>query len=126
MEALLADHDEGRLLDTRQQMTITGLWHVVGLMNSGKSTLLDLIAFIVAQRAGKVGFVLASGSDVYAKVSFLRALGIDAVPIFGRTRQGVHTDRYWRSVLHDGDTTCPVGSDPAAAFADDQCLRASS
>ncbi|MFD8562957.1 hypothetical protein ACFV1N_37265 [Streptosporangium canum] len=121
MEALLTDHAGGRLLERQPQMTIDGLWHVVGLMNSGKSTLLDLIAFIVAHRRGKVGFVLASGSDVYAKVSFLQAVGVDAVPIFGRTREGLHKDRYWRSLLHDGATTFPTGVDRAAAFADDQC-----
>ncbi|MEU5281079.1 hypothetical protein AB0G87_32265 [Streptomyces asoensis] len=121
MEALLADHTEGHLLDQQWRMTIDRMRHVVGLMNSGKSTLLDLIAFIVARRGGKVGFVLASGSDVFAKVSFLQALGIDAVPIFGRTREGIHKDRFWRSLLHDGETTFPTGLDPAAAFADDQC-----
>ncbi|MEU9026798.1 hypothetical protein AB0D46_04515 [Streptomyces sp. NPDC048383] len=121
IEALLADHVAGRLLERPRQMVIDGLWHVAGLMNSGKSTLLDMIAYIVARRGGKVGFVLASGGDMYAKVSFLRALGVDAVPIFGRTREGVHKDRYWRSLLHDGDTTFPTGLDAAAAFADDQC-----
>ncbi|GAA2509527.1 hypothetical protein GCM10010406_52470 [Streptomyces thermolineatus] len=121
MKALLADHCAGRLIEDRWEMTIDGLWHLVGLMNSGKSTLLDLIAFIVARRGGKVGFVLASGSDVYAKVSFLQALGINAVPIFGRHREGVHKDRYWRSLLDDGAHTFPSGTDAAAAFADDQC-----
>ncbi|WP_406175055.1 hypothetical protein [Streptomyces canus] len=121
MEALLADHAGGRLLEQPQEMVIDGLWHVVGLMNSGKSTLLDMIAYIVAQRGGKVGFVLASGSDMYAKVTFLQALGINTVPIFGRTREGVHKDRYWRSLLHDGATTFPTGADAGAAFADDQC-----
>ncbi|MGW5488595.1 pPIWI_RE_Z domain-containing protein [Streptosporangium sandarakinum] len=121
MEPLLADPAAGRLLEGRWQMTIDGLWHVAGLMNSGKSTLLDLIAFIVAHRGGKAGFVLASGSDVYAKVGFLRTLGINAVPIFGRSSEGLHKDRYWRSLLQDGATTFPAGADPAAAFADDQC-----
>ncbi|MGW4891003.1 pPIWI_RE_Z domain-containing protein [Kitasatospora sp. NPDC004240] len=121
MDAALANQLTGRLNSRLEEMSIDGLWHVVGLMNSGKSTLLDLLAFIIARRGGKVGFVLASGGDVYAKISFLRVLGIDAVPIFGRTRTGLQADRYWRSILHDGDTTFPAGADPAAEFADDQC-----
>jgi len=86
-----------------------------------KSTLLDLLAYIVARRGGKVGYLLSSGSDVYAKTTFLRVLGIAAVPFFGRTSAGQHAERYWRSQLHDGTTTFPVGEDPAADFADDQC-----
>ncbi|MEE4544093.1 hypothetical protein V2S66_19205 [Streptomyces sp. V4-01] len=121
MDFAAVDAVSGTLVGPVDGFTIDGVFGLVGLMNSGKSTLLDLLALIAVRRGGKVGYLLSSGSDVYAKVSFLRALGITAVPFFGRNTAGEHAERYWRSQLHDGTTTFPDGDDPAADFADDQC-----
>ena len=66
----------GGLADRPAEFTIDGVEHIVGLMNSGKTTLTDLITIDGARNRGKrVLQVVGSVGDVYAKVSFLRAAG---------------------------------------------------
>ena len=84
------------------EFTIDGVDHIVGLMNSGKTTLTDLIVIDGARNRGKRScIVVGSVGDVYAKVSFLRALGIDAVPLIGRSSRGEHAARYWRTMVEE-------------------------
>ncbi|MEV6987018.1 hypothetical protein AB0M95_37980 [Sphaerisporangium sp. NPDC051017] len=111
------DECTGQLQANPALIEVNGVCHTIGLMNSGKSTLTDLLAFItVVHGEGKVGYVLPSAADVYEKVSFLRTLGIKAVPLVGHRRRTEHVARYWRNALRDGDTVFPRQSDPAAAF----------
>lgn len=121
----VADPSTGQLRD-RTELTIDGAEHVVGLMNSGKTTLADLITVDGARnRAKRVCLVVGSVIDVYAKVSFLRALGIDAVPLIGRSSRGEHAARYWRTMIEEAAVLTPDDdhpADPAAAYANTACV----
>ena len=95
-------------------------------MNSGKTTLTDLIVIDGALNRGKrFCIVVGSVGDVYAKVSFLRALGIDAIPLIGRSSRGEHAARYWRTMVEESAVLIPDEyhpADPAAAYANTSCL----
>jgi hypothetical protein len=116
----------GGLADRPAEFTIYGVEHIVGLMNSGKTTLTDLITIDGARNRGKrVLQVVGSVGDVYAKVSFLRTLGIDAVPLIGRSSRGEHAARYWRTMVEESAILVPDEynpADPAAAYANMTCL----
>ena len=122
----LADPVSGDLRAGAKEFTIDGAEHVVGLMNSGKTTLTDLITVDgVLFRGKRVCQVVSSVGDVYAKVSFLRSLGIDAVPLIGRSSRGEHAARYWRTMLEEAAALIPNGvtpPDPAAGYANASCL----
>ena len=122
----LADPESGELRAGARELTIDGVEHVVGLMNSGKTTLTDLITVDgVLFRGKRVCQVVSSVGDVYAKVSFLRSLGIDAVPLIGRSSRGEHAARYWRTMVEEAAALIPDGvtpPDPAAAYANASCL----
>lgn len=121
-----ADADAGVLRDRAAEFTIDGVEHIVGLMNSGKTTLTDLITVDgVLNRGKRVCQVTSSVGDVYAKVSFLRALGIEAVPLIGQSSRGEHAARYWRTRVDEAADLIPDGTippDPAAAYANASCL----
>lgn len=120
-----ADRAAGRLVDGLGVFTIDGIAHTVGLMNAGKSTLLDGLAHIGVQRGLRVGYVMPSISAALAKVRFLRALGIRAVPLIGRTTRERHVESYWRDELYDVDAGHALpgpGLDPAAEFTTSMCL----
>jgi pPIWI RE three-gene island domain Z len=122
----LADPDAGALRDRPEGFTIDGAEHIVGLMNSGKTTLTDLITIDgVLNRGKRVCQVASSVGDVYAKVSFLRALGIAAVPLIGHSSRGEHAARYWRTRVEEAAALIPDGlnpPDPAAGYANASCL----
>jgi hypothetical protein len=122
----LVDETGSALEDQPAEFTIDGTNHIVGLMNSGKTTLTDLIVIDGACNRGKHScIVLGSVGDVYAKVSFLRALGIDAVPLIGRSSRGEHAARYWRTLVEESEVLIPDEyhpADPAAAYANTSCL----
>lgn len=121
-----ADPSSGQLIDKPPDFTINGVEHIVGLMNSGKTTLADLVTIDGVKNRGKrVCLVVGSVGDVYAKVSFLRALGIDAVPLIGRSSRGEHAARYWRTMVEEAAVLIPGQdhpADPAAAYANTSCL----
>lgn len=114
-----------RLVDGLGVFAIDGVAHTVGLMNAGKSTLLDGLGFIGVRRGLRVGYVMPSISAALAKVRFLRALGIRAVPLIGRTTRERHVESYWRDQLYDvdGGQVLPGAElDPAAEFTTSMCL----
>ena len=119
------DQAAGRLVDGLGVFTIDEVAHTVGLMNAGKSTLVDGLAFIGVQRGLRVGYVMPSISAALAKVRFLRALGIRAVPLIGRTTRERHVESYWRDELYDADGGPALPGrqvDPAAEFTTSMCL----
>jgi pPIWI RE three-gene island domain Z len=122
----LVDETGGGLEDRPAEFAIDGTDHIVGLMNSGKTTLTDLIVIDGALNRGKRScIVVGSVGDVYAKVSFLRALGIDAIPLIGRSSRGEHAARYWRIMVEEAAVLIPDEyhpADPAAAYANTSCL----
>jgi hypothetical protein len=122
----VADPSTGQLRNEPEDFTIDGLEHVVGLMNSGKTTLADLVTIDgVRNRSKRICLVVNSVSDVYSKVSFLRVLGIHAVPLIGRSSRGDHAARYWRTMIEETAVLIPDEdhpADPAAGYASTSCL----
>lgn len=116
------DDASGSLDEERRDLTFDGVEHVVGLMNSGKSTLADLVTVERVRKGFHVTLVLRSVTDVYAKVSWLSHLGIDAVPLVGRSDRAGHAANYWRTTLAASKTVFPAAADPAARFVSTVCL----
>ncbi|MCM3920693.1 hypothetical protein ND748_03250 [Frankia sp. AiPs1] len=120
------DPAAGTLADRSEEFTLDGVSHIVGLMNSGKTTLMDLLTINrVTEHGNRVCLVVSSVGDVLAKVSFLRTLGLDAVPLIGERSRGEHAARYWRSMIDEAATFVPDdynSPDPAAAYANTSCL----
>jgi hypothetical protein len=120
------DPDAPDLVDRPDEFTLDGVAHIVGLMNSGKTTLADLITIHrVRDHGNRVCLVVSSVADVYGKVSFLRSLGIDAVPLIGHSSRSEHASRYWRTRIEEAADLVPdeyTPADPAAAYANASCL----
>lgn len=116
------DEDTGKLVEMPASFGIDGVEHMVGLMNSGKSTLADLITGDRVEKGFHVTLVVGSVTDVYAKVSFLQSVGIDTVPLVGKNSRTEHAARYWRSTLATSASVFPAAQDPAADFVNTICL----
>lgn len=120
------DPNSPALIEKPDKFVIDGVAHIVGLMNSGKTTLADALTINrVRQHGNRVILVVSSVGDVYGKVSFLRNLGIDAVPLIGRSSREEHSSRYWRTMVEESAVLVPDDdnpADPAAAYANASCL----
>lgn len=119
------DAEAGELRDGLGVFGIDGVAHVVGLMNSGKTTFNDILVKISVDRGLKVGYLVSSVGDALAKVRFFRALGIRAVPLIGSSTRDEHLARYWDDVLYvseGGDVAqLPSQTDATAPFTTDLC-----
>jgi pPIWI RE three-gene island domain Z len=116
------DQASGALVEDPGFLSVDGVEHIVGLANSGKSTLVDVVTVERVREGFHVTLVLGSVTDVYGKVSFLRSLGIRAVPLVGKHSRTEHAGRYWRSTLASSPTVFPAVRDPAARFVNTVCL----
>jgi hypothetical protein len=116
------DPTNGALVENPGFFILDGVAHIVGLANSGKSTLADLVTVERVREGFHVTLVLGSVTDVYNKVSFLQSLGIRAVPLVGKHSRTEHAARYWRSTLASSATVFPAVRDPAARFVNTVCL----
>ncbi|GLZ28076.1 hypothetical protein Lesp02_02660 [Lentzea sp. NBRC 105346] len=104
------------------QILLDGVTHEVGLMNSGKSTKALILTVNRVHAGWHVTLVLESVMKTYEMVSLLRHLGINAVPLVGRSGRSHHAGTYWQSTLSTSPTTFPAAPDPAAAFVNSVCL----
>ncbi|MFG2836396.1 hypothetical protein ACGFYE_15540 [Streptomyces zaomyceticus] len=119
------DAEAGLLRDGLGVFGIDGVAHIVGLMNSGKTTFNDILVKISADRGFKIGYLVSSVGSALEKVRFFRALGIRAVPLIGRSTRDEHLARYWDDLLYvgDGDNVAPLPAqvDATAPFTTDLC-----
>ncbi|MFC0215222.1 hypothetical protein ACFFK0_22785 [Paenibacillus chartarius] len=72
-----------------------GNQHIVGGLGAGKSTFMILETYrLVKQEKARIGFIEGSVSQVIERVSILRELGINAVPIIGKSSRRLHQENY--------------------------------
>ncbi|MEL1135058.1 hypothetical protein AAC978_07720 [Desulfitobacterium sp. THU1] len=65
-------------------LKIENLCNIVGMVGSGKSTLMQVVAFWTASKGYRNVLVLDSVTEVLKTVKFFRCLGISASPLLGR------------------------------------------
>jgi len=75
------------------QVEIAGVLHMIGMVGSGKSTLMLLMAACAARRGQQVTLVVGDVLSALRHVTWLRAVGLTAAPVVGASRQRAHIDR---------------------------------
>lgn len=66
-----------------QDITLDGLFHLVGMVSSGKSTLMDIIAVWAARSGLRTMLVVGDNVDVTTRVERFRKLCLNSVPLMG-------------------------------------------
>ena len=88
--------------DSPKDLTIDGLFHLVGMVSSGKSTLMDIVAVWAARKGLRIMLVVGDNVDVVTRVEKFRSFGINSVPLMGmggRDRQSEQIGRVaWSEV----------------------------
>jgi hypothetical protein len=92
--------DGSRLSENVSELKISDISHLVGVVNSGKSTLIDIIAYYCAKHGIRIGIVLEDGAKILEKASQLEKVKVKAVPIFGKSNRQRH-----RNLLQSAEIT---------------------
>ena len=68
---------------TDRGLKMTGLYHLVGMVGSGKSTLMDILAVWAARSGLRTMLVVGDNVDATTRVEMFRGLGLNSVPLMG-------------------------------------------
>lgn len=116
VKLMLFDADD--TLRDSQAFTIDGVFHLVGKLGVGKSTLIWLITYaLVTERNLHVTVVLNTVVETIRMAEWLIKMGVRAAPAVGRDRRG-HAEKY-ASVTADTlnpEVVFDTTTDPAPAF----------
>jgi restriction endonuclease in pPIWI_RE module len=85
------------------ELAVDGMFHLLGMVGSGKSTLMDLLCMHAARHHRKVTLVVGDVVTLLRKVDYFTRLGLAAAPIVGQSNRARHVERLHR--LADGDDT---------------------
>lgn len=76
-------------------LTLNGLMHLIGMVSSGKSTLMDILAVWASRCQPKLHVTIVVGDVIAAlnRAKLFTELGISVAPILGRSNRERHTNR---------------------------------
>jgi hypothetical protein len=105
-------------------LTIDRLLHLVGMVGSGKSTLMTLVAAWGARKDHPLKTTLVVG-DVAEQLSLsalFRSLDLPAVPVLGATTREKHAGRLHRRLAARGQDSLLIHDDPGFAYLSTACV----
>jgi len=77
-------------------LTIKGVIHLIGMVSSGKSTLMDVLSVWAARQGLHVTLVVGDVVSALNRAQFFRALGLSAAPVLGKSNRMRHLNRLHR------------------------------
>ena len=89
-------YDEGLLLES-ETFTLEAMCHVIGMVSSGKSTLMDVLAVHMAKQKKRVTVVLNDVVSVLERVELYGRYGVGAAPMLGKSDREGHINRLHRT-----------------------------
>jgi hypothetical protein len=100
----------GEKLSATTTLTWEGMLHLVGMVSSGKSTLMDVLAVWAARKGVRVTIVVGDVVSALNRAQLFVQLGIRAAPILGASNRERHTNRLHR-ILHAERPLRPLHQD---------------
>ncbi|WP_322480413.1 hypothetical protein [Thermogemmatispora sp.] len=71
-------------------LVLQGTLHMVGMVGTGKTTLMDVLAVWAARRGRRIALVVGDVTSLLERVQYFRRLGLSAVPLLGTTNRAKH------------------------------------
>ena len=98
MRVSLGPDDDSK---AQSDLKLDGLFHLVGMVGSGKSTLMDIIAVWAARQELRIMLVVGDNVDVVDRVEKFRKFGLNSVSLMGINRRDNQVRQIERVVLND-------------------------
>lgn len=90
---------------------INGMFHLLGMVGAGKSTLMDLLCMWAAKNDKRITVVVGDVTSLLRKVVYFNALGLNAAPVVGQSNRPRHVERLHR-LFTDGDGRLTAAATP--------------
>jgi len=82
------------LIHNAQSFTIDGLFHLVGMVGAGKSTLINLLTYYLVKYEGlHVTIMVNTVVEGIQLATWFEKVGVPAAPVLG-TQRGIHREKY--------------------------------
>lgn len=108
--------------DPVTSLTIDRIFHLLGIVGVGKSTLRDTLTYhLVTKERMRVTIVVGDVAEVLSLVDMFTKLGCAAAPVLGATSREQHTQRLHRRLAGKGERNALAHDDPAFAFLSTAC-----
>lgn len=89
----------GQKLVRASELRLDGLSHLVGMVSSGKSTLMDILTVWAVKRGMHVTLVVGDVIGALDRAQIFHRLGVDAVPLLGSTRRAEHINSLHKALF---------------------------
>ena len=89
--------DNNDTLQSSQELTLDGMMHLIGMVSSGKSTLMDILAVWAARNGFHVTIVVGDVISALNRCQAFHRFGIPVAPILGASNRDRHTNRLHRA-----------------------------
>lgn len=96
----LLDKASGCLVPT-DAMPLDGLFHLVGMVSSGKSTLMDVLAVWAARKGLHVTLIVGDVLGALRRAQQFQQMGLAAAPILGASNRERHLGRLHRTLADE-------------------------
>jgi hypothetical protein len=135
-------NQERTALQKTEQLHLEGITHLIGMVSSGKSTLMDVLAVWMARQGMHCTLVVGDVIGALERAQIFADLGLRVAPILGSSNRERHTNRLHRTVTarqstvtlsqsHTGfrwlSTACPLDglrdTDQALKLGEQPCLQ---
>jgi len=103
-------------------LTLSRLLHLVGMVGSGKSTLMSLIAVWGARNGLRTTLVVGDVAEQLALSALFRDLGLPAAPVLGATTRAQHAGRLHRRLAARGQGSLLTHDDPGFDYLSTACV----
>ncbi|MBX5459122.1 MAG: hypothetical protein IRZ31_19690, partial [Thermogemmatispora sp.] len=82
--------DENSEFQAADVLRLEGALHMVGMVGTGKTTLMDVLAVWAARRGKRITLVVGDVTSLLERVQYFRSLGLSASPVLGATNRVKH------------------------------------
>ncbi|MFW5795546.1 MAG: hypothetical protein ACOCV1_08705, partial [Bacillota bacterium] len=88
------ENNKFKEIDKNEELKIKRLFNIVGMLGSGKSLLIDVIAVFAAKNKLHSTLILDNVMSILSKVEFFESLDIIAAPIIGKSNLFDHNNKF--------------------------------
>ncbi|GGZ14321.1 hypothetical protein GCM10010387_03030 [Streptomyces inusitatus] len=88
-----------------RKLSITGLFHLVGMVGAGKSTLRDVLTVQAVKQGRKVTIIVGDVAEQLTLVNLFRALELKAAPVLGASTRARNAQRMHRRLAGSGSVS---------------------